>query len=32
CVLMICITLLMFTFLTRHSLCELRLKDGQRGL
>ncbi|WP_428830708.1 Hok/Gef family protein, partial [Cronobacter turicensis] len=20
----------MFTFLTRHSLCELRLKDGQR--
>ncbi|WP_258152875.1 type I toxin-antitoxin system Hok family toxin [Cronobacter sakazakii] len=27
---MICITLLIFTFLTRHSLCELRLKDGQR--
>ncbi|WP_254916365.1 Hok/Gef family protein [Salmonella enterica] len=27
---MICITLLIVTFLTRLSLCELRLKDGQR--
>ncbi|EOW6772454.1 type I toxin-antitoxin system Hok family toxin [Cronobacter muytjensii] len=30
CVVTLCITLLVFTFLTRHSLCELRLKDGQR--
>jgi len=30
CVLTLCITLLVFTFLTRHSLCELRLKDGPR--
>ncbi|EGL73446.1 protein hok [Cronobacter sakazakii E899] len=26
----VCLTLLIFTFLTRNSLCELRLKDGQR--
>lgn len=30
CVLIVCITLLIFTFLTRKSLCEIRLKDGQR--
>ncbi|HDI3023855.1 MULTISPECIES: type I toxin-antitoxin system Hok family toxin [Cronobacter] len=30
CVLTVCLTLLIFTFLTRNSLCELRLKDGQR--
>lgn len=30
CVLMMCITLLIFTYLTRRSLCELRLKDGER--
>ncbi|WP_241726664.1 type I toxin-antitoxin system Hok family toxin [Cronobacter sakazakii] len=30
CVLTVCLTLLIFTFLTRNSLYELRLKDGQR--
>ncbi|EOI3413105.1 type I toxin-antitoxin system Hok family toxin [Cronobacter dublinensis] len=30
CVLTVCLTLLIFTFLRRNSLCELRLKDGQR--
>ena len=30
CVLMVCLTLLIFTWLTRNSLCELRLKDGTR--
>jgi protein HokB len=30
CVLIVCLTLLIFTFLTRKSLCEIRLKDGQR--
>lgn len=30
CVLILCITLLIFTLLTRRSLCELRLKDGER--
>ncbi|WP_234015133.1 type I toxin-antitoxin system Hok family toxin, partial [Cronobacter sakazakii] len=30
CVLTVCLTLLIFTLLTRNSLCELRLKDGQR--
>ncbi|ELY2511331.1 MULTISPECIES: type I toxin-antitoxin system Hok family toxin [Cronobacter] len=30
CVLTVCLTLLIFTFLTRNSLCELRLQDGQR--
>ncbi|MDM2752385.1 type I toxin-antitoxin system Hok family toxin (plasmid) [Citrobacter meridianamericanus] len=25
-----CLTLLIFTYLTRKSLCEIRLKDGQR--
>ncbi|WP_024562354.1 type I toxin-antitoxin system Hok family toxin [Franconibacter helveticus] len=29
-VLMVCVTLLIFTYLTRSSLCELRLKDGDR--
>ncbi|MDU6991215.1 MAG: Hok/Gef family protein [Escherichia coli] len=28
CVLIVCLTLLIFTWLTRNSLCELRLKDG----
>ncbi len=30
CVLIVCLTLLIFTYLTRKSLCEIRLKDGQR--
>ncbi|MCW1830084.1 type I toxin-antitoxin system Hok family toxin, partial [Enterobacter asburiae] len=30
CVLIVCITLLVFTWLTRASLCEVRLKDGGR--
>ena len=30
CVLIVCLTLLIFTYLTRNSLCELRLKDGDR--
>ena len=30
CVLIVCLTLLIFTYLTRSSLCELRLKDGDR--
>lgn len=30
CVFIVCVTLLIFTFLTRKSLCEIRLKDGQR--
>ena len=30
CVLIVCLTLLIFTFLTRKSLCEIRLKDGKR--
>ncbi|HED4271289.1 Toxin HokB [Klebsiella pasteurii] len=30
CVLIVCFTLLIFTYLTRKSLCEIRLKDGQR--
>ena len=30
CVLIVCLTLLIFTWLTRNSLCELRLKDGTR--
>ncbi|QFH72918.1 type I toxin-antitoxin system Hok family toxin (plasmid) [Enterobacter sp. E76] len=30
CVLIVCLTLLIFTYLTRSSLCELRLKDGER--
>ncbi|MGU5952157.1 type I toxin-antitoxin system Hok family toxin [Klebsiella pneumoniae] len=28
--LIVCLTLLIFTYLTRKSLCEIRLKDGQR--
>ncbi|ENH3412296.1 type I toxin-antitoxin system Hok family toxin [Escherichia coli] len=30
CVLIVCLTLLVFTWLTRASLCEVRLKDGGR--
>jgi len=30
CVLIVCLTLLAFTYLTRKSLCEIRLKDGNR--
>ncbi|WP_369937414.1 type I toxin-antitoxin system Hok family toxin [Mangrovibacter phragmitis] len=30
CLLIVCLTLLVFTFLTRKSLCEIRLKDGDR--
>lgn len=30
CVLIVCFTLLVFTWLTRRSLCELRLRDGNR--
>ncbi|WP_285443705.1 type I toxin-antitoxin system Hok family toxin [Escherichia coli] len=28
--LIVCLTLLIFTYLTRKSLCEVRLKDGYR--
>ncbi|EIZ1086444.1 type I toxin-antitoxin system Hok family toxin [Klebsiella oxytoca] len=30
CVLIVCFTLLIFTYLTRSRLCEIRLKDGNR--
>lgn len=30
CVLIVCLTLLIFTYLTRKSLCEIRLKVGDR--
>lgn len=30
CVLIVCLTLLIFTYLTRSRLCEVRLKDGSR--
>ena len=30
CVLIVCLTLLIFTYLTRKSLCDIRLRDGQR--
>ena len=30
CVLIMCITLLVFTWLTRKSLCEIRYRDGSR--
>ncbi len=30
CVLIVCLTLLAFTFLTRKSLCEIRYRDGDR--
>ncbi|SCX61183.1 protein HokB [Kosakonia sacchari] len=30
CVFIMCFTLLIFTFLTRKSLCEIRYKDGFR--
>ncbi|SSM79189.1 hok/gef cell toxic protein [Klebsiella pneumoniae] len=31
CILIVCLTLLIFTWLTRNSLCELRMKDGNKG-
>jgi protein HokB len=30
CVLIVCLTLLIFTFLTRKSLCEIHYRDGSR--
>ncbi|ANW32334.1 type I toxin-antitoxin system Hok family toxin [Escherichia coli] len=30
CLLIVCCTLLIFTYLTRNRLCEVRLKDGDR--
>lgn len=30
CILIVCLTLLIFTWLTQNSLCELRMKDGTR--
>jgi len=30
CVLVICVTLLIFTYLTRKTLCEIRYKDAGR--
>lgn len=30
CVLIVCLTLLIFTYLTRKSLCEIRYRDGDR--
>ena len=30
CLLIVCITLLAFTLMVRKSLCEIRLRDGQR--
>lgn len=30
CILIVCLTLLIFTWLTRNSLCELRMKDGTK--
>lgn len=30
CLLIVCCTLLIFTYLTRNRLCEVRLKDGNR--
>ncbi|HBR1015554.1 TPA: type I toxin-antitoxin system Hok family toxin [Klebsiella quasipneumoniae subsp. similipneumoniae] len=32
CVLIVCLTLLIFTCLTRNRLCEVRLKDGNREI
>ncbi|EPG8406720.1 Hok/Gef family protein [Klebsiella pneumoniae] len=31
CVLIVCLTLLIFTCLTRNRLCEVRQKDGNKG-
>ncbi|XCW67595.1 Hypothetical protein ABZS17H1_00269 [Kosakonia cowanii] len=31
CVFILCFTLLIFTYLTRKSLCELRYRDKERG-
>ncbi|ELY2781339.1 TPA: type I toxin-antitoxin system Hok family toxin [Kluyvera intermedia] len=30
CVFIVCLTLLIFTWLTRKSLCEIRYRDGSR--
>ncbi|MNG90892.1 small toxic polypeptide [compost metagenome] len=30
CLLIVCMTVLAFTLLTRNSLCELRIRDGNR--
>ncbi|KAA1049556.1 type I toxin-antitoxin system Hok family toxin [Pseudocitrobacter sp. 73] len=30
CVFIVCVTLLIFTYLTRSSLCELRIRDEHR--
>lgn len=30
CLLIACLTLLIFTYLTRSTLCELRIRDGNR--
>ncbi len=30
CVLIVCLTLLILTYLTRKSLCEIRYRDGRR--
>jgi protein HokB len=30
CVLIVCLTLLIFTYLTRSRLCEVRITDGNR--
>lgn len=30
CVLLVCLTLLIFTWFTRKSLCEIRYRDNQR--
>ncbi|MEI2681791.1 type I toxin-antitoxin system Hok family toxin [Erwinia aphidicola] len=30
CILIVCFTLLIFTWLTRKSLCEIRYRDGDR--
>ncbi|QIU88516.1 type I toxin-antitoxin system Hok family toxin [Yokenella regensburgei] len=30
CVLMVCLTLMIFTALTRKSLCKIRVRDGSR--
>ncbi|EJF0241851.1 type I toxin-antitoxin system Hok family toxin [Enterobacter kobei] len=30
CLLIVCLTLLIFTWLTRSTLCEVRVRDGER--
>ncbi len=32
CVFIVCLTLLIFTYLTRKSLCEIRYRDGTREI